>query len=98
GAPWTSGSASVPVEGGQEVETGSIDLLGDGYLRVRLVTPIAIEIHEPPESIPSLIAAFGLLRFEIAPVPEPGGASGGLAGVGALSWLARRRRPRSQPR
>jgi hypothetical protein len=98
GAPWTSGTASVPVEGGEEVETGSIELLGDGYIRVRLVTPIAIEIHEPPESIPSLIAAFGLLRLEIAPVPEPGGAAGGLAGAGALSCLARRRRLSSQPR
>jgi len=94
GAPWTMGTATVPVEGGQEVESGSLTVLGDGYLRVRLVTPIAIEIDTTglPTEIPSLVAGFGLLSLEIAPVPEPGVGAAGIAGFGTLSFLARQRR------
>lgn len=92
GGLWTIGTATVPVEGGQEIETGLLSVLNDGYMRVRLVTPVAIGIEDPPPAIPSQIAAFGLLDLEIAPAPEPGAAAAGLAGIGGLSILVRRRR------
>lgn len=99
GGPWTTGTATVPVDGGQESETGSVTLLGDGYLDVRLVTPIAIEIDNSSlPGIPAQIAAFGLLDLEIAPVPEPGAATAALAASAALAALARRRRVQSEPR
>jgi hypothetical protein len=99
GGPWTLGTATVPVEGGQESESGSLTALGDGYLRVRLVTPIAIEVDTTglPVQIPSQLAAFGVLTLEIAPVPEPGAAASGLAGIAALGGLVHRRR-RAAPR
>jgi hypothetical protein len=89
GAPWTIGSAVVPLEGGAEsVQSGSLTLLGDGYLRVRLVTPVSIEIDAPGfPDIPSRLAAFGLLDLEVAPVPEPGPLAAGLAALGALAGV-----------
>lgn len=102
GAPWTIGSASVPIQGGQATESGSLTVLADGWMRVRLVTPIAIDWDgpdDPPTAIPAQVAAFGLLDLEIAPVPEPAAGGAGLASLASLatlSALARRRR-RSQP-
>jgi hypothetical protein len=96
GAPWTIGTVSVPVDGGEETESGSLSVLGDGFLRVRLVTPIAIGVDaDAPTGIPSQIAAFGLLDLEIAPAPEPDAAAAGIASAATLAALARRRRERS---
>ena len=78
GAPWTTG----PVEVGSDMETGSIGAApgDDGFLAVRLVTPIRLETNlEPPND---LIPAFGILTFE---VPEPGTLALGLAAVGTLT-------------
>lgn len=99
GAPWTIGSASVPIQGGQATESGSLTVLPDGWMRVRLVTPIAIDWDGPdvpPTGIPAQIAGFGLLDLEIAPVPEPTAAGAGLASLTALSALAHRRRRGAQ--
>ncbi|MEB2345893.1 MAG: hypothetical protein OZ948_14275 [Deltaproteobacteria bacterium] len=96
GAPWTIGTASVPVEGGEVSESGSLAVLGSGWMRVRLVTPIAIGVDPaPPGGIPAQIAAFGLLDLEIA-APEPGTAAAGATSLGTLSVLARRRRRGAQ--
>ena len=77
GAPWTTGTASV----GSATETGSIAPApgGDGFLAVRLVTPVRFETNlgAPYDLIP----AFGILAFE---VPEPGALALGLTAVATL--------------
>lgn len=85
GAPWTSGTAQV----GSDGETGSIGPApgDDGFLAVRLVTPIRIEtdLTAPFDLIP----AFGIASLE---VPEPAGLVLGLAAFGALTALGVSRR------
>jgi len=85
GAPWTTGSMSV----GNMSESGSVAPApgGDGYLAVRLVTPIRVEtsLAAPWDLIP----AFGILALE---VPEPGGLARALCAFGALAMLGARRR------
>lgn len=77
GAPWTTGAVSV----GTAVESGSVGPApgGDGFLAVRLVTPIRFETNlDAPYD---LIPAFGILAFE---VPEPGTLVLGLTAVATL--------------
>ena len=96
GGTWTTGTVQVPVEGGTESRSGMIASLAGGWTRVRLVSPIEIELEQGPGSPTppptSQVAGFAILQLE---VPEPGATAAGAAALVALASLARRSRARA---